>query len=94
MDNITEHFTLIDGHFDPSGAKEVLVALVTEKINYHNRKNFSHEERFGVPDQHSLARIEQLKEARRQLVDYLGRLDKSQELEVTSQIFVTVKQTA
>lgn len=44
--------------------KDIIQDLLDYKINYHKRKNFGWEERFGKPNQDSLKRIEELKEAK------------------------------
>jgi hypothetical protein len=67
----TEKVQLIAGTFDPADAKDILVALINSKINFHHLKNFSSEERFGEPCTSSKERIEQLKEARQMVIDIL-----------------------
>lgn len=58
----TEKLSLIDGQFSVQDASEVLNRLFQDKIKFHELKNFSSMERTGKADEHSLKRIEQLKE--------------------------------
>lgn len=58
----TEKITLIDGNYSPSEAKEILMNLFNNKIDYHTVKNFSSLERFGKEDQTALRRLPELKE--------------------------------
>ena len=53
--------SLIDGSFDASEAKEILMNIYSTKIQFHELKNFSSKERFGKPDEMALKRIPQLK---------------------------------
>lgn len=53
-------FQLVEGTYLPSEAKKILMTLLHDKINYHEREAFSTEERFGIKAKHSLQRIEAL----------------------------------
>ncbi len=46
----TETLTIIDGEFTNEEAKEVLLNMFSSKINFHNMKNWSSQERFGKDD--------------------------------------------
>jgi hypothetical protein len=61
--NISKTITLIDGHFSSEDAFELLRNLYSSKIQFHQQKNFSSIERFGVEDKIALERIPQLKES-------------------------------
>lgn len=69
--NNTENITLINGVFTPDEAKEVLLALISNKIHFHEMRNFSSEERFGKPDPLSVKRLSELYESRKQVVGLL-----------------------
>lgn len=58
----TEKLNLIDGVFSQSEAKEILMSLFKSKINFHNIKNWSSNERFGKDDEIAQERIPKLKE--------------------------------
>ena len=61
MDN--QVFRLIDGVFSPDVAKEILVKLFLNKIQFHELKNFSTNERSGEDDPIAIKRIPELKES-------------------------------
>jgi hypothetical protein len=46
----TEIYTLIDGEFTSEEAKEILLKMISIKINYYNIQNWSSNERFGCDD--------------------------------------------
>ena len=54
---------LIKGIFSPEDSKAILNTLYTSKINFHNMRNFSSNERLGKPDALSVKRIPELKES-------------------------------
>ncbi len=57
------HLTLLDGTFDSNDAKDILLALFRNKVNYHNLKNFRAKEMTGIPSAHCVERIEALKQS-------------------------------
>jgi hypothetical protein len=56
-----ENFSLINGIFKAEEAREVLLNLYKQKINFHQLKNFSSQLRFDKDDVISLNRIKALK---------------------------------
>jgi hypothetical protein len=56
-------FDLINTTFDPVDARDLLVSMLDSKINYHVIKNLSNQERYGMKDEHSLRRINELKQS-------------------------------
>ncbi len=62
---------LIDGNFTPAEAKEVMVAMLSSKIQFHTNKNFSKEEMEGEPCQNSIRRIKELALARMEVKDLM-----------------------
>ncbi len=52
---------LLEGVFDATEAKEILLALVQAKITHHSLRIFSAMERFGTTDDASEARLAQLR---------------------------------
>jgi hypothetical protein len=52
---------LIEGHFSPEEAREILMNVFLSKIHFHQNKNLSSEERFGKEDTTALKRIPELK---------------------------------
>ena len=56
-----EKLKLIDGDFIHEEAKEILMSIFSAKINFHQMKNFSSQERFGKDDETAVERIPALK---------------------------------
>jgi len=84
-----EPYKLIDGVFAASEAREVLSELLNFKINFHHMKNFSSEERFQKPDQHSNERLQDLKNTRAQLMALIEQAEeKNLKVKIDSKIFV------
>jgi hypothetical protein len=52
---------LIDGNFSDEEAREILMAIFSSKINFHELKNFSSQDRFGKNDAIAQKRIGELK---------------------------------
>jgi hypothetical protein len=57
----TDTIKLIRETLTPREAKEVLREIFRSKINFHNIKNWSSEERFGKPDLHAQQRADELR---------------------------------
>lgn len=53
--------SLIKGEFPIMEARDILYNIFSTKINYHQRNNFSHKERFGKEDPTAKKRIPALK---------------------------------
>lgn len=58
----TTTLSLIEGDFSAEDAKEILLKMYGTKLNFHQRKNLSSNERFGKDDATSQIRIPALKE--------------------------------
>ena len=56
-------YKLIEGNFAPKEAKEILFALIKDKINFHNKHAFSKAVRFNEDPSRSETRVEQLKQS-------------------------------
>jgi hypothetical protein len=57
-----EILTIIEGNYSYDEAKEILMNMFTSKINYHNIKNWSSQERFGKEDVNAQKRLPALRE--------------------------------
>lgn len=66
---------LVKGTFRVVDAKDVVLGLLTYKINFHELKDFSDRERFGRADERSTRRIVELKNSRRQLLRFLDEAE-------------------
>lgn len=60
--NTKQQLVLIEGEFIPEDGKEILTSIFSSKINFHQMKNFSSQERFGIDDIMAKRRIPALKE--------------------------------
>lgn len=58
---------LIDGEYTPQEAASILLAVIEEKIKYHNIHILSHEERFNVSNESSIKRLKELKQSREEI---------------------------
>ena len=54
---------LIRGEFKADDAADIVSHMLSTKINFHERRNFSSYIRFGVDNEASSARIKELKQA-------------------------------
>lgn len=67
------HFQLISGDFDAEEAQEILLSLVDNKIGFHERKDFSLQERFGETEPSVLSRLDQLRQTKKDLARLLEK---------------------
>lgn len=74
---VVERVKLIDGDFDHTDAVEILMQLIGHKIHYHKLKNFSSEERLGVPHEKSVQRLVELNRDRERLLEVLDYAEKN-----------------
>lgn len=81
---------LIKGDFSPEDAKEIVNRFITDKIDYHVMRSFSHKERYGEIDQHSEQAIEELKTSRLSLNGLLA-IAKADEKSVRVESIISLK---
>lgn len=62
-----QQLKLIDGAFLLDDGKEILNNIFSSKINFHQMKNFSSQERFGIDDAMAVKRIPELREEMQKL---------------------------
>ncbi len=74
-----KELSLIDGKFSPQEARELLVSLFSSKLNFHQMKNFSSQERLGKDDALAVKKIPILKKNIELLIKII------EEAEVTNQ---------
>lgn len=85
----TLKLSLIEGNFSAEEAKEILLKMYGTKLNYHQRKNLSSNERFGKNDETSQVRIPILKENIKQIRSLTdAAILNNQRLTISSQIFI------
>lgn len=88
---MTKHTTkLIEGIFSHDKAKSLLTELLSYKINYHQLRKFSNEERFGRDCEHSENRITELTKEKQELTEWLNSLKRTD----TVEILCTIKMQA
>lgn len=88
----TETLTIIDGNFTPDEAKEILSNMFSSKINFHNIKNWSSQERLGQDDAVAQKRIPALRNEMEKLEGILSEAkSKKKRLVVNSQIKITLQ---
>jgi len=81
---------LINGSFTKSQAKEILVNVITTKIQFHQLKNFSSIERTGFPDVLAETRLPKLREDLRNIREYLDTLNEEGEtITIKSEIIIS-----
>lgn len=85
------NFKLIDSSFTVDEAKQVLLTLLNNKIQFHSHRVFSNDERFGIDDKFSKNRIVELEEIRKELIDYFNTLgDTDQKINLTSVVNIEI----
>lgn len=89
--NKTEKLTLIEGVFLHDEAKEILMNIFSAKVNYHQLKNFSSQERFGQDDETARKRIPALRAEMEKLQEILSEAKlNNKKLEVRSEINISL----
>lgn len=83
---------LIEGEFNVSDAKEILVNLIQSKIQFHEKKEFSSLIRFGLKDSNSVKRIANLKKEMLELREFIQDLnEKKHKLIINTTIKIEIK---
>ena len=77
---------LINSSYAKNDAKEVLLSLLNDKIRFLSQRIFSLQERFGIDTRHEEARLEELKKARKGLLQILNSLDTEDRLVIDCDI--------
>ncbi len=88
----TKHeIELIAGTYSASDANEILMNLLSDKIKFHQLKNFSSSERLDKNDHNSLIRISELEECKKQVIELVAQASESnQKFTIHSQIVMTL----
>jgi len=89
--NKVEKLTLIEGEFSDEEAKEILTNIFSSKINFHNIKNWSSNERFGMNDEIAQKRVPELRKEMVKLQEILSDAKaKKRRIIITSEINITL----
>lgn len=88
--NKIRHLTLIEGSFTGEEAREILTSIFYSKINFHETKNWSSQERFGKEDTIAQKRIPALKNEMEKLQEILSEAKaKNKRLVINSEINIS-----
>lgn len=89
--NKTEKLTFIEGAFTDAEAKEILMNVFSTKINFHQTKNLSSQERFGKVDVVASKRIIALKKGLEKAMEMITEANKNnKKLTIKSEINITI----
>lgn len=84
-------FKLIDGDFSTKDGREILYSIFSSKIQFHQMKNFSSQERFGEDDKTALKRIPELKNSIEKIFKIIESAESNGEkLEIRSEIVISI----
>lgn len=72
-----EKYPIIKGEFEPNDVKSILFNFLTNKIKFHEMRNFSSVERNGEPDKISQSSIERLTLIKEQVDKVILEAEKS-----------------
>ena len=67
-----EILRIIDGNFNYDEAKEILMNILSSKINFYCLKNWSSQERFGIEDENAQKRLPALRNEVKKLEEILS----------------------
>lgn len=91
--NNTKKLNFIEGTFSHVEAKEILINVFTQKINFHHQKNFSSQERFGKVDVAATKRIIELKKGLEHALAVIEDAQKTnQKINISSEISISLKE--
>jgi hypothetical protein len=80
---------LINGNFSAQEAKEILVTIFSNKIQFHQRKNFASKEKLGKEDKNALKRIVQLKKSLDKTYKLISEAElKNKRLDISAKVFI------
>ncbi|WP_113663421.1 hypothetical protein [Pedobacter nanyangensis] len=89
--NNTQKFKFIDGNFSATESRDILRNVFTGKVQFHQIKNFSSQERQGKDDEHSVQRIIELKQSLAQIMHFLETAQREdKQLAIRSEIEITI----
>ncbi|MDT0688797.1 hypothetical protein RM549_03325 [Salegentibacter sp. F188] len=88
-----ENVKFIDGQFTPTEAKEILLNMISSKIQFHRIKEFSSEIRDGKPAINSQQRIKELQEAREKIITLMKDAENQNQM-IDLQSTVNISYTA
>lgn len=66
---------LVDGQFSADDSRAYILQVINELRRYHQRRNFSHQERFGAADPHSEMALTELASALESVMQLIKQAD-------------------
>lgn len=89
--NKLEQLNLIEGNFSDEEAKEILMSIFLAKINFHQKKIFSSQVRFGTDDEIAIDRIPRLKKEIEKMLQIISEAKlNNKRLVITSAINISL----
>lgn len=89
--NKLEQLNLIEGNFSDEEAKEILMSIFLAKINFHQKKVFSSQVRFGTDDEIAIDRIPRLKKEIEKMLQIISEAKlNNKRLVITSAINISL----
>lgn len=86
-------FDLVRTNYPVEEGREVLLSLISDKINFLERTIFSLEERFGSDTSHLVSRVKELRAERESLKTFLASLeDKNMMLSIHCPVTIECKE--
>jgi hypothetical protein len=67
----TNEYSLISGVFSPDEARELLMTLIADKLSFHQRNNWSRQERFGKTSAAGEKRVAELLQTKADLIELI-----------------------
>jgi hypothetical protein len=87
----TEKLSLVDSNFSNDEAIEFISKMINSKINYHNIKNWSSQERYGKDDEIAQKRIPELRQHMENLRAFLSdNQNRNKRFLISSEINITL----
>lgn len=87
-----ETFQLIEGHFSPAQAADILLSLLNDKIKFHTVRLLNLNQMDSMDSLHSENRIQELKEAKNKITEtILKAQSEGKQLKIHSAIEVSIK---
>lgn len=84
-----KELSLIKGVFEQEEAKELLMKIFLDKINFHELKNFESIVRYGTKDEKALLRIPELKNSVEEVMKIVHEATEQQKkLRITAEVHI------
>lgn len=86
----TKTIKLIAGEYSPEEAREILYSMLSSKIEFHAKKDFSSQERFGKPNLDSRKRMEELQAAKEEMLALMREAHReNRRIKISSEVVIS-----